>query len=120
MIKMQVLTGVTSVCINDVTYTPDKNGLVEVAEEHAPKLLDFGFLPVDASVILEVPPTQEDIDQMHKAAQALLFIESWNKDNPHEPIGPDAAELKAEYEKNNPAQELPKVEVTTEPIKAGD
>ena len=97
--KMQAQNGITSICIESTTYTPDKKGFVEVADEHGPKLLGFGFLPVDASAVLEMDePTQEDVDQFHKAAAALLYIEAWNKDNPHSPIGPDAAELKAAYE----------------------
>lgn len=96
--KMTAPTNLTSIVVDGTTYKPDKKGIVEVDHEHGPKLLDFGFLPVDDSIVLAMAPTQEDIDQMHKAANALLYIEAYNRDNPHDPIGPDAAELKAAYE----------------------
>ena len=120
--KLQAPQGLTSICVEEQTYTPDKKGLVEVLDEHGPKLLDFGFLPVDDSVILSDAPTQEDLDHFHKASAALVYIEAWNKDHPEAPIGPDAVELKAAYDEQNPKVEVKKVESVAEVIveKAGE
>jgi hypothetical protein len=90
--KMQSPNNITSICVEGTTYTPDKKGLIEAQDEHGQALMGFGFTPVDASVVMYAEPTQEDIDLAHKAKQALLFIEAWNKDHPEAPIGPGVEE----------------------------
>lgn len=97
--KMSNNQGVTSIVVDGVSYSANKKGEFEVDSSHAAHLLDFGFSPINENDIVEsAAPTQEEIDQMHKAAAALTYIEAWNADHPDAPIGPDAEKLKADYE----------------------
>lgn len=43
MNKLQAPEGCGQFSVEGVEYTPDKNGVVEVAPEHAASLLDHGF-----------------------------------------------------------------------------
>ncbi len=113
--KMQNASGITSITVEGVTYEL-KKGIAEVDDAHASQLKDFGFSPIDESIILPDAPTQEDIDHFHKAEKALEFIEAWNKDHPDAPIGPDAEALKAAYD----AQVAKEKADTAKTAKAGE